>query len=119
MTPTIPPPNGPPQPVKPEIPETRPRMVKADLRKAEPEGWRQAIGRAIERAMFLQGWSLKEFAAAIGRDERQVARWITGFERPQLDTLFACEALRQPIIQALGELVGADVHTTIVLRRSA
>jgi len=117
--PTIPTAAGARQPVIPEIPETRPRMVKADLRKAEPDGWREAIGRAIERAMFLQGWSLKQFAAAVGRDERQVARWITGAERPQLDTLFACEALRQPLVQALGELVGADVHTTITLRRTA
>lgn len=100
----------------------RPHMAKADLRKAdqsgEPEGWREAIGRAIERAMFLQGWSLKEFAAAVDRDERQVARWITGSERAQFDTLFAVEALRQPLIQALSELVGVPVHVQITLGKT-
>ncbi len=103
--------------VQPELPEVRPTPAKASLRKAEPEGWRQAIGRAIERAMFLQGWSLKEFAAAVGRDERQCARWITGFERPQFDTLFAVEALRQPLVQAMAELVGAEVGVVITLRK--
>jgi hypothetical protein len=96
-------------------------MAKADLRNAdgEPNGWRVAIGRAIARAMYLQGWSLKEFAAAVDRDERQCARWITGGERPQFDTLFQCEALRQPIIQALSELIGADIGVVITLRKSA
>lgn len=94
-------------------------MAKATLKSdinGEPDGWREAIGRAIERAMFLRGWSLKEFAAAVGRDERQCARWITGGERPQFDTLFAVEALRQPLIQAMAELVGVKVRTTITLR---
>lgn len=95
-------------------------MAKADLRKPEPpDDWRLAVGAAIRRAMILRGWSLKEFAHAVDRDERQCARWMDGTERPQLDTLFAVATLRQPLVQAFGELAGADVHTTITMRRVA
>ena len=91
-------------------------MVKADLRKAETDRWRCAVGLAVERVVSLCGWSLKEFAAAVGRDERQVARWITGRERPQFDALFAVEQLRQPTIQALAELAGDGVEIETVVR---
>ena len=93
-------------------------MVKADLRKADP-AWRVSVGRAIQRAVSLRGWTLKEFAAAVDRDTRQCARWIDGTERPQMDTLFAVETLRQPLIQAFSELAGADVEITVRLRRPA
>jgi hypothetical protein len=90
-------------------------MAKADLRKAETDGWRQHVGAAIQRAVSLRGWTLKEFAAAVGRDERQCARWITGDERPQLDTLFAVDSFRQPLIVALAEAAGegVEIETTV------
>lgn len=93
-----------------------PKMAKADLRKAETQVWAQAVGHAVQRAVSICGWSLKEFAAAIGREERQCARWITGEERAQLDTMFAVEALRQPLVQALAELADAEVVVTVRLR---
>jgi len=98
------------------------RMAKADLRYPEapaPSDLRWLVGQALRRAFGLLGWSLKEAAAKVGRDERQVARWLNGAERPQLDALFAVEELRQPIVQALSELVGAEVEVTIRLRRSS
>src|SRR4029077_252856 len=101
--------------------DIRPRMAKADVRKAERREWREEVGAAIERAVGLCGWSLKEFAAAGGRDERQCARWLTGQERPQFDVLFAVDALRVSLVQALAELAGHDIEieTTIRIRRSA
>ena len=94
-------------------------MAKADLRK--PDMWREQIGGAIQRAMSLRGWSLKELAGAVDRDERQCARWIDGTERPQFDTLFGVETFRQPLIVALAELAGAgvEVTTAITIRRIA
>lgn len=99
-------------------PEMRPRMAKADLRKTEMPDWREQIGRAIERTRTLAQLSLKQFADLIGRDERQIARWIAGTERPQMDALFAVESLRGPLVIALAELADeVEVRTTIVVRR--
>lgn len=103
-------------PVIPADRSPRPRMAKAvleDRRKAESV----PIGHALRRMLALVGWSLKEFAGAVGRNERQVARWLDGSERAQLDTLFAVEALRQPLVQALAELAEAEVVVTVRLRR--
>lgn len=105
------------------LPDTTPGMLKADLpdvRKPEISDWRIDVGAAIERMRRLAGLSLKELAAAIARDERQVARWIAGAERPQFDALFAVPALRQPLVIALAELAqadGIDVVTQITVRR--
>ncbi len=111
------------------VPEIRrPRMAKADVRKPDVDDWRGQIGRAVARAMALQGWSLKEFAGAVGRDERQCARWISGAERAQLDALFAVPALRVSLLQAFAELTkravadagyAVEIETTIRLRRTA
>ena len=106
------------------LPETKPRMAKvspARLRKAETECWRERVGQAIERVRSRSGLSLKEFADAVARDERQVARWITGVEHPQLAAIFSAEQLRQPLIIALAELAGdsVEVTTEITIRRTA
>ena len=102
-----------PAPCHRVITEMRPRMAKADLPKPEIDTWRERIGRAIQRALSLRGWSLKEFAAAVGRDERQVGRWINGQERAQFDAIFAVDTLRAPVLQALAELARVRVRTTI------
>lgn len=104
--------------------ETRPRMAKVslpDVRKPEADTWRADIGRTVQRAISLLGWSLKEFAGAVGRDERQCARWIAGIERPQLDVIFAVPPLRRVWVIAIAEIVGEDVEieTTIRVRRRA
>jgi len=103
------------------LPDTTAGMLKADLRIPEGPDWRRDVGRALERTRLLAGFdSLKTFAAAIGRDERQIARWITGAERPQLDALFAVPTLRQPLVVALAELAqadGIDIVTQITVRR--
>lgn len=96
----------------------RPRMAKADLRKPETPAWKARIGAAIDRTRTLARLTLKEFAGAIDRDERQVARWIAGSERPQLDAIFSVEALRGPLVIALAELSeDIAVQTTIVVRK--
>jgi hypothetical protein len=101
------------------LPEKSGGQAKADLRKADVEDWKPRIGLAIQRAISLCGWSLKEFAGAVGRDPRQCSRWLDGSERVQLDLVFAVEALRQPLAQAFGELAGAEVSTVITIRRTA
>jgi ribosome-binding protein aMBF1 (putative translation factor) len=92
------------------------RMAKADLRKAESND----VGRAIDRARQLRGWSLKEFSGAAQREERQIARWIAGTEHPQLDTLFAIVSFRHALIVALAESagLGVKVHTIVTIEQA-
>lgn len=92
------------------------RMAKADLRKAERDPWREEIGQAIERVKERSGLSLKEFAEAVQRDERQVGRWFDGTEHPQIAAIFAVALLRPLLIVVLAELAGADVDIETVVR---
>lgn len=104
------------------LPDAAAAPLKAVLRKADVDNWRADVGQVIERMRLLAGLSLKELAAAIVRDERQVARWIVGTERPQFDALFAVAVLRQPLVVALAELAqadGIDIVTQITVRRIA
>lgn len=97
----------------PELAEIRAsRLAKADLRKTDIEP-RVLVGRAIQRAASLVGWTLKELAGAVDRDPRQVARWIAGDERPHFDALFGVEELRQPLAQALAEMAGCSVRVVV------
>src|SRR3990167_6114817 len=80
----------------PELSEITPTMARADLRKTENVDFRAEVGACLQRAASLLGWSLKELAGKLGRDERQVSRWLNGHERVQVDVVFDCEELRQP-----------------------
>jgi len=76
--------------------------------------WNARIGGAIQRAVAIVGWSNKEAAARIGVDDAEFGKWLSGARRPQLDKLFAVEALRWPLIQALAGLdTKNEVITTI------
>jgi len=100
------------------------RMAKADasdVRKADhdaDDALRRAIGRAIRQVRGAL--TLKEFAALVQRDERQVSRWEDGKERPHFDALFAVAALSGPLVVALAAL-SADIEVTqhVVIRRRA
>jgi len=97
-----------------ELAEIRPSgQAKADLRKAETPDFKALCGGAIRRASLMVGWSLKELAAALDKDPRQVARWLDGSETPQFHALFAIECLRHPLVIALAEMAHADVETVI------
>lgn len=94
-------------------------MAKADLRKAEMDPWRARVGQAMERLKQRSGLSLKEFADAVGRDERQVGRWFDGSEHPQIAAICAVEPLRQLLIIVLAELAGdaVEIETVVRVRR--
>jgi len=98
------------------------RMAKAVLRKADKPTMgehRIKIGAALERARTLRGWNLDELATAIGRDSRQIARWITGEERPHFDALFAVDdwRFRNALITAMAELGSGVVIDTVIRLR--
>lgn len=95
----------------------RPRMAKADLRKAEEDAARQDEGRIAERVWKLSGLDLKQFAALLQKDERQVARWFTAVERPQFGAMRAVPLLRPLVTIAFGEAdENAIVTTTITVK---
>jgi transcriptional regulator with XRE-family HTH domain len=95
-------------------------MAKATLKELDTPDYRALIGRCLDRARCLVGWSKKELAAALGKDEGQVCRWMDGKERPHLDALFAVAVLRGPLVIALAEITAdVDVVTTITVRRIA
>ena len=87
-------------------------MAKADLKSLEAD-FKAQIGRAIQRAFSLAGLTQKEAAGKVNRDAAQIARWIAGTERPQMDALFAVEELRWPLIQCLAALAQAEITTEI------
>jgi hypothetical protein len=107
---------APPVAVTSSLRRSAPRMAKVDLRKAEVDAHRQLIGRALDRARQLRGWNLDEFADAVARDPRQVARWFAGTERAQFDAIFAVVSLRQPVIVAFAEIAGEGVEVETVVR---
>lgn len=105
------------QPVLPDI--GRPQMAKANVRCPDiaPQ---VAIGGAIQRAVSLIGWSNKEAAAKVSVDDAEFGKWVSGARRPQLDKLWAVEALRGPLVIAFAEAAddsGVVVTTSIKVRR--
>lgn len=103
-------------PVFPDI--TRPSMAKANVRIPDID-WAVRIGRAIALAVATCGWSSKEAAAKVSAacgsevDDAEFGKWLSGTRRPQLDKLFAVEELREPIVIALGRLVGMEATTSL------
>lgn len=101
------------------IGEMRPSMLKADLPKGETVSFLSEIGACLDAARREVGWTVDQLAAELDRDAKQVARWMRGEERTQVDAVFRVPALRQPFVVALARLASCDVKTTIEIRRSA
>ena len=82
---------------------------------------RTQLGAAIKRARQRRQWSLKEFAALIKRDERQVARWEEGSEGALWERLLEIHTLRPELLVALAEIGGdaIEIETTVRIRRHA
>lgn len=99
------------------------KQAKASLkgvRKTETEAYYASLGACMREVQHAFGLTLKEFAAALGKDERQVERQMEGKERPQIEAVFAVEKFRGPLVIALARLAAdVDVVTEIRVRRSA
>lgn len=79
-------------------------MASSVLRKADSDDAMKEIGECVDFARRQAGWALKELAGALGRDERQVQRWMDGKENTNIAAVFAVETLRQPFVIALARL---------------
>ena len=99
------------------------QMAKAAIRKADkPETavYYADLGSCMADVMRVHGLTLKEFAAEVGKDERQLQRQMEGKERPQLEVVFAIDRFRAPLVIALAKLAaGVEIVTEIRVRRSA
>lgn len=95
-------------------------MAKATLPalpKRENASFLAEIGACLDAARRDVGWNLDELAHALGKDSKQVGRWLRGEERTQVDAVFGVAALRQPFVVALARLAGCGIETTIRVRR--
>ena len=91
-------------------------MLRADLPKGEKRQLWPEIGGCLDAARRAAGWTVDQLAGELQRDSKQVARWIRGEERTQVDAVFQVEALRQPFVIALAKLAECDVVTTISVK---
>ena len=104
------------------VTETRPKQAKAALkgvRKTEIERLWAKWGGCIGEVQGVFRMTLQEFAAALQKDERQVARWIAGQERPQIETVLSVERFAGPMLIALARVEsGVEVDTVIHVKRT-
>jgi hypothetical protein len=107
------------------LPDIASQMARAGVRLAdvdsESQDFRLKVARAINIVQCETG-SLKEFAALIDRDEREVAKWMTADRRPHLDAIFAVPILRRPMVVALAWTLASDcveIETVIRIRKVA
>lgn len=98
------------------IGEMRPKMLKAIPVKGESVDYLLELGECLDCARHAVGWTVDQLAGELGRDSKQVARWMRGEERTQVDRVLAVYALRWPFIAALARLCGHQVDETITRR---
>ena len=99
------------------IGEMKPKMVKASLPKGESPDFLVEIGGCLDFARREVGWTVDQLSAELGKDSKQVARWMRGEERTQIDTVFRVPQLRAPFVIALSRLAVDDFEEETILRR--
>jgi ribosome-binding protein aMBF1 (putative translation factor) len=101
------------------IPEKASAMAKAEVRKAENDEIQADIGGCLDYARRDAGWTLEQLAAELGRDPRQIRRWIANEETVQTHVVWKVRALRQPFVIALAKLAECSIEVVIRARRTA
>jgi ribosome-binding protein aMBF1 (putative translation factor) len=101
------------------IGDIRPAMAKAALPKGETREFRaelRLIGECLDEARRVVGWTVDQLAQELGRDSKQVARWMRGEERTQVDVVWAVVVLRQPFVVALAKRANCEIETIVRVR---
>lgn len=101
------------------IGESRPKMLKATLPKRESADSLKELGECLDCARRSVGWTVDQLSRELERDSKQVARWMRGEERTQVDVVFGVQALRAPFVIALARLAKCEVETTVRIRVGA
>jgi hypothetical protein len=96
-------------------------MVKASLPKRETGESLKALGGCLDFARRYVGWTIDQLAGELQRDSKQVARWIRGEERTQVDVVLCVPKLHGPFVIALAQLRSEEIviETTIRLKGMA
>jgi hypothetical protein len=110
----------------PVISEKRRKMATAALRKPEKSpaavSSLKELGGCLDFARRYVGWTLDQLVAELqeqaGRtfDARQIARWIRGEERTQVDAVLCVRQLHGPFVIALANLRSEECVTEITIR---
>lgn len=100
------------------IGETHPKMLKASLPKRESADSLKELGECLDFARRSVGWTVDQLSRELERDSKQVARWMRGEERTQVDAVLTVEPLRAPFVIALARLAKCcEEETTLRFRR--
>lgn len=94
-------------------------MAKADLPKGESADALKELGACLDAARREVGWTVDRLSQELQRDSKQVARWMRGEERTQVDAVFAVEPLRKPFVIALAKLAECEIETVVRIVRTA
>jgi hypothetical protein len=103
-----------------EKPRKQAKAALKGVRKAENGALWAKWGAAIDEVRHTFRLTLQQFAGELEKDERQVARWIDGTERPQIEAVLAKPRFAGVMLIALAQAEqGVSVDTVIHVRRSA
>ena len=97
----------------------KPKPVQARL------DFRVAIGKSIQRAIAVAGWSNKEAAGRIwphldiDTSQAKLSKYIAGTETPKFELLLDVEELRWPLIESLALISDACQMVSGFYRRPA
>src|SRR3990167_243969 len=83
---------------------SRPGLAKVHTASHGNPVMHQEIGACLDEVRRVSGLTIDEFAAVLDRDARQVGKWLTGQERPQVETVLAVERFRAPLVIAMARL---------------
>lgn len=98
--------------------ENRAQMAKVGLRSAENiDPHYVKLGQCMQEVQRFLGLSLEEFAHALKKDVRQVARQMQGKERPQIEAVLAVDRFQGPMVVAIARMSsGVEVDTVHHIR---
>lgn len=99
--------------------EMRRRMAKAVLPKGENAVRAEwlLLGECLNDARNVLRWTVDRLARELERDEKQVARWMRGEERPQVETIIVVPILGTEYAIALAGRTGCVVETVVRWQR--
>lgn len=102
------------------VTERRATTAKVDLKKVEKDALWAELGKCLVFVCYDAQLSLKQFAAALGKDEAQIHRQMEGKERPQIEVVFAVPEYRAPLVIALARITSQiEISTELRIRRTA